>query len=312
MRKYLEANVIYDTSKITRSQWLKLRQKGIGGSDASSVLGLNPYKSKVSVYMSKVCEEVDEDCGNYRMELGQKLEDFVAKEFSLRTGKKVRNINGILKNGKYPFAIANIDKAIVAENAFLECKVTNSFSKKEWSMGVPIHYQIQCFHYMAVTGATHCYVCVLIGNEELIIHTLDRDEEIIEDIMSDEERFWNKYILEKEIPLPDGSSDYTSFLKERYKRDNGESIILFMQEDKLKSFDEIVENTKKLEKEKRLIEQSIQKEMGECEVAYVGDRKVTWKTHSRNTFDTKKFKVDYPELYVKYLKNSTTRLFKIN
>lgn len=32
---------------------------------------------------------------------------------------------------------------------------------------------------MDVTGATHCYAPALIGNEELVIHKLDRDEEII-------------------------------------------------------------------------------------------------------------------------------------
>ena len=73
-----------------------------------------------------------------------------------------------LRNDKYPFAIANIDRAVVGEKAFLECKVTNSFTQKRvWQMGVPIHYQIQVNHYMAVTGATHCYVAALIGNEEL-------------------------------------------------------------------------------------------------------------------------------------------------
>ena len=57
-------------------------------------------------------------------------------------------------------------------------------------MGVPIHYQIQVNHYMAVTGATHCYVAALIGNEELIIHRIDRDEEIIDEIMKLEAMFW--------------------------------------------------------------------------------------------------------------------------
>ena len=55
---------------------------------------------------------------NYRMELGNKLEDFVANEFSLKTGLKVRNVNGILKNDKYPFAIANIDETVVGEKSF--------------------------------------------------------------------------------------------------------------------------------------------------------------------------------------------------
>ena len=58
-------------------------------------------------------------------------QSFVANEFTLKTGKKVRNINGILRNDKYPFAIANIDRAVVGEKAFLECKVTNSFNKKD-------------------------------------------------------------------------------------------------------------------------------------------------------------------------------------
>ena len=60
-------------------------------------------------------------------------------------------------------------------------------------MGVPIHYQIQVNHYMAVTGATHCYVAALIGNEELIIHRIDRDEEIIDEIMK-LERFGKKSV----------------------------------------------------------------------------------------------------------------------
>ena len=85
------------------------------------------------------------------------------------------DINGILRNDKYPFAIANIDRAVVGEKAFLECKVTNSFNKKEWIKTIPIHYKIQMNHYMAVTGASHCYVAVLIGNEELVIHKLERD-----------------------------------------------------------------------------------------------------------------------------------------
>ena len=52
-----------------------------------------------------------EDEVSYRMELGNKLENFVANEFMLKTNKKVRNVNGILKNDKYPFALANIDRA---------------------------------------------------------------------------------------------------------------------------------------------------------------------------------------------------------
>ena len=174
MRKYLEANIEHNTLNMPKETWLKLRKKGIGGSDASSILNLNPYRSSVNVYMEKIDENIEIKT-NMKMILGEKLEEFVAKEFCNQTGKKVRNLNGILRNHKYPYAIANLDKVVVSENAFLECVVTNSYLKKEWSQEVPIHYQIQCYHYMAVTGASHCYVCALIGNEEIKIYKLDRD-----------------------------------------------------------------------------------------------------------------------------------------
>ena len=51
MRKYLDACIVYETKDMSKEQWLEARKCGIGGSDAASVLGLNPYKSSVSVYI---------------------------------------------------------------------------------------------------------------------------------------------------------------------------------------------------------------------------------------------------------------------
>ena len=328
MRKYLDAYIVHETKDMSKEQWLEARKCGIGGSDAASILGLNPYKSSVSVYIEKVdyihgvsmsdkningCKiDNSNEEANYRMELGNKLEDFVANEFSLKTGLKVRNVNGILKNDKYPFAIANIDRAVVGEKAFLECKVTNSYSKKVWQMGVPIHYQIQVNHYMAVTGATHCYVAALIGNEELIIHRIDRDEEIIDEIMKLEAMFWDKCILGGEIPAPDGSLDYSIVLQGLYKDSKDEELILFEQEKLLDRYDEITEIYKEIEVERKKIEQYIQVQMKEYEVGFIGDRRITWKKQSRNTIDTKKLKKEYPEIAAECMKITTSRVFRMN
>ena len=311
MRKYLEANIEHNTLNMSKETWLRLRKKGIGGSDASSVLNLNPNKSIVNVYMDKLDENIEEN-SNIKMILGERLEDFVAKEFSIQTGKKVRNLNGILRNQKYPFAIANLDKVVVSENAFLECVVTNSFCKKDWSEEVPIHYQIQCYHYMAVTGASHCYVCALIGNEEIKIYKLDRDQELIDYIMEKEEEFWNRYILGDEVPLPDGSCDYSKFLKNRYKNTQKKPINLFIESKKLSKLETLNCMLKEIKLEKSKIEQEIQSMMKDHEVAFIGDRKVTWKWQSRNTVDTKRLKDDYPDIVKGYMKTTKTRVFKVN
>lgn len=339
MRKYIDASIVYETKDIPRKEWLEKRKCGIGGSDAASVLGLSPYKSSMSVYMEKIhsferrvgesfhsanglkgehvaknCytdkEDVNEEV-SYRMGLGNKLENFVASEFTLKTNKKVRNINGILKNDKYPFAIANIDRAVIGEKAFLECKVTNSYSKKLWQKEVPMHYQIQCYHYMAVTGATHCYVAALIGNEELVIHKLDRDEEIINQIMDLEKMFWDKCVLGGELPTPDGSDDYSKVLQGLYKDSIDEELILFEKEELLNRYDEVCGLIKELDSEKKAIEQYLQLQMKEYEIAYLGDRKISWKEQTRSTIDTKRLKKEHPELVEQFMKTTTSRVFRI-
>ena len=311
MRKYLEANIEHNTLNMPKETWLKLRKKGIGGSDASSILNLNPYRSSVNVYMEKIDENI-EIKSNMKMILGEKLEEFVAKEFCKQTGKKVRNLNGILRNHKYPYAIANLDKVVVSENAFLECVVTNSYLKKEWSQEVPIHYQIQSYHYMAVTGASHCYVCALIGNEEIKIYKLDRDQELIDYIMEKEEEFWKKYILGDDIPLPDGSEDYSKFLKNRYKNIEKKPLNLFIESNKLSKLDTLNDMLKEIKLEKSKIEQEIQQEMKDHEVAFIGDRKITWKWQGRTTLDSKRLKKDYPDIVKDYMKTTETRVFKVN
>ncbi|CEP90283.1 phage-type endonuclease [[Clostridium] sordellii] len=330
MRKYLDAIISHETKYMTKEEWLEARRGGIGGSDASSVLGFNPYKSSISVYLEKIqhnnlSKDLERKDGislinknqfkeevSYKMELGNKLEEFVAREFTLKTGKKVRNINGILKNDNYPFALANIDRSVVGEKAFLECKVTNSFSKKLWKKEVPMHYQIQMTHYMAITGATHCYVAALIGNEDLVIHKIYRDEELISKVMNLEKRFWDECVLGESLPNPDGSDDYSNMLQGIYKDSKKEELILFEKDDLMSRYDEVCELSKDIYKEKKTIEQYIQSQMKDYEVAYLGDRKITWKTQIRNSLDSKKLKKEYPELVDRYMKTTTSRVFRMS
>ena len=312
-RKYLEAKIIADTKDMSKIEWLKHRQAGIGGSDASCIAGLNPWKSAIQLYMDKK-EENPQEQKSLRMELGNRLEGLVAELFTEATGLKVRNVNGILKNYKYPFAIANIDRAIVGEKAFLECKTTNSYALKEWEEGVPAHYEIQCLHYMAITGATHCYIAALIGNSDFIWHKIERDQETIDYLMQIERDFWENNIEKDVVPMPDGSDAYSEYLKKKYDKSNGQVIELHLLENgvnKLNRYDEIVADIKVLESEKKLIEQEIQLHMEEFEVAKIGDRKVTWKSSSRNTIESKKLKAEMPDIAQQYMKTSTSRTFRV-
>ena len=67
-----------------RETWLAWRRAGIGGSDVAGILGLSPWASAYSVWVSKVTELVDED--NERFEFGRRAEPMLAEWFHDRTG----------------------------------------------------------------------------------------------------------------------------------------------------------------------------------------------------------------------------------
>lgn len=304
--------VLVRTTDMDRSEWLKWRKKGIGGSDAAAIAGLNPWKSPIAVYLDKIGEtEPIED--NERMRIGRDLEDYVAKRFVEATGMKVRRRNAILQHSEYPFILANVDRLIVGKKEGLECKVTNSYAKKEWEDEIPIYYEIQCHHYMAVTGYKAWWIACLIGNEKFVYKRIERDEEVIKNLIKIERDFWENYVIPRQMPAPDGSDAATEIIKKMYPNSNPEQVIKLPKsyESKLQRLDEIKELISKLDKEKKQLEQEIQVKMGENEIAIIGDRRVTWKTIHSNRFDSKRFKQDYPDLYKKYTNETSYRKFQI-
>lgn len=127
--------------------WLAYRKKGIGGSDAGAVCGLNPYRSAMAVYLDKTTEET-EQIDNEAMRQGRAFEDYVARRFMEASGKKVRRASAIFYNEQYPFMLADVDRMVVGENAGLECKTASPYMADYWKNGqIPIHYELQCHHY---------------------------------------------------------------------------------------------------------------------------------------------------------------------
>lgn len=117
---------------------------------------------------------------------------------------------------------------------------------------------------------------------------------------------------EKEVNLPFGSDECGKFLKETYKDTLNEVVVLDDGlYEKIEKYNSIVDNINKLEKEKKVIEHIIQSEMREYETAFCKDKKITWKKVIKNSIDTKKLKIDYPEIIKNYTKTSTSRTFRM-
>ncbi len=297
------------TKNMSHEEWLDLRKTGIGGSDAGAVCGLNPYVSSIGVYLNKIgkAPEVED---NEAMRQGRDMEDYVARRFSEKTGLKVRRSHQLYRSKEHPFMIADVDRMIVGEDAGLECKTVSAYGADKWKDGqIPVHYLLQCLHYMAVTGAEKCYIACLIFSTDFIIREIERDEEIIDMIRKQEGEFWNDYVLANEVPAPDGTNLYDDSLKKRFKGGIEETKTIEIGNDTFKDYKERKDLIKKLEKQNKEIEQAIKLQMEDFNYGENEFLTVSYKPYISNRFDSKKFKEDEPELYKKYVKQSEGRRF---
>ena len=178
------------TRNMSHEQWLGIRRKTIGGSDAAGIVGLSQYATPYTVWADKTGHLPDKE-DSEAMRQGRDLEEYVAKRWEEATGKTMRRSNSILYNSLYPFAHADIDRSVVGENAGLECKTTSSLNLRQFKgVEFPEKYYVQCVHYMAVTGCQQWYLAVLVFGRGFFTFTLERDQAEIDALMEAEKNFW--------------------------------------------------------------------------------------------------------------------------
>lgn len=304
---------IFDSKNATREEWLKIRKLGLGGSDMSAVLGVNQWRSPLDVWLDKTSDTVEEK-ESEPMYWGTILEDIVAQEFAKRTGYKVRNNNFTLQSEEYPYLLANIDREIVGLDAGLECKTANAFKAEEWQGdNVPDAYYIQCQHYMCVTGKASWWIACLVGGNTFYYKEIKRNEEIIRAIIDTGREFW-QLVETNTMPAPDDSKACGEALKKLYQHSNGKAIELSIQYNNvIVDYLELKEQIAELESKKRGIENLLKDALGENEKGSCGEHYVSWKSSKpRETFDSKKFKNDHPEMYTNYIKQGEpSRRFEV-
>lgn len=288
------------TLDMTKTEWLMDRQKGIGGSDVATILGLNKWKAPYQLWLEKTGQIDIEETDNEPAYWGNVLEEVVANEFTERTGKKVRRRNQVFEHPLHPFLRANIDRDVVGENAILECKTANAFLSKEWDGDeMPMSYLCQIQHYMNVLDRECAYVAVLIGGQQFIWKKVDRDQELIDMITERLVEFWEVNVLKGIEPAIDGSDATADFLKKRYSEEGENEISLSS------NFDELIEAKKLLKQDEALIKQKVQiidnqitSELGKqnAVLAITPKSVISWKSYKRKALNKELLGEKYPEV----------------
>lgn len=298
---------LVSTKDMQRADWLEIRKQGIGSSDASAAVGLNPYKSRLELWLEKTGRKPADDlAANDAVYWGTVLEPIVALEYSSKTQHKIRRVNAVLQHPSEPFMLANLDREIVNHlqgPGILECKTAGHFAAKHWEDGVPEWYQLQVLHQLAVTGRKWADVAVLIGGQAFRVYRIERDEEMIDNLIRLEREFWQ--LVESDTQPPaDGSESSARALACLYPQDNGATLDCSNDPDMNSLFGQLVD-ARTLQKDAAAMEEAAQQQikdrMGEATVALFSGGKVTWKrSKDSEVVDYKRLLSDYPELTLQY------------
>ncbi|MBD9361774.1 YqaJ viral recombinase family nuclease [Methylomonas fluvii] len=308
---------LVNTKNLPREDWLDVRKRGIGSSDAAAAVGLNPYQSQLELWLEKTgrdgnlpkIDPNDEDSPTY---WGNLLEPIVAAHYTRRTGNKVRRVNAVLQH-PHPsllWMLANVDREVVGSDAvqILECKTAGINGARLWRDGVPEYVQLQVQHQLAVTGKTTADVAVLLGGQDLEIHRIQRDEALIGRLIQLERQFW-QYVETDTPPPVDGSESAELALRCLYPQDYGQTVDFSQDATLSATFADLVNvrlSLAELEQKEAQFKQTLLQAMGEASKAVFESGSVTWKkAKDSQALDSKRLLQDQPELLQQYATTKT-------
>ncbi|MBD0440592.1 recombinase [Acinetobacter baumannii] len=315
-------------TQIDREKFLENRKKGIGGSDVAAILGFSPYKSPYQLWLDKTGRSEQSE-QNESAHFGNLLEDVVAKEFSRRSGMKVQRVKQQLFLKDYPWALGNIDRAVInpeisgnvrfkdgalTTDQLLECKTASEYMSKLFGEQdtdqIPDYYLTQCLWYLMITGCQVIHLAVLIGGNKFRMYRIERDEDLIKSIFNQVKAFWFNHVLADVPPEP---TCFDDVLHRWSKHVIGKQVEA--TRDHLKLAEELIkvqQAKKDAEAREEAIKLEIATSMQDAEMMISQGKAIcTYKAQSSTRIDTKVLKEKEPELFEKYCSTSSTRVFRI-
>jgi putative phage-type endonuclease len=169
---------LFGKAEAGSATWLKWRRESITGSDISSIMGLNPWKSCLTLFYEKT-GQLEEREATTRMLLGNYLEAGIAELFQdLNPNLRVYRDLGTFAKVDAPVYKANPDGVIedqLGNLSILEIKHTSQY----WNE-VPMHYQLQVMWYQFVLGLKNPATLVAVTGGDLKEFVVEYRESLIE------------------------------------------------------------------------------------------------------------------------------------
>lgn len=310
-------------STTNRDAALAARKKFIGGTDIAAIVGLSKWATPLSVYLDKIGEAHPQE-ETLAMRRGRHMEDFIAAEFEReRPGMRV-GPGAIVTRHDWGFpAGASLDGRVFGSHemdepiAVFEAKTASAFRAREWdeaSGDLPDAYYAQVQWYLAVTELPLAYVAADVGDtKRLRIVFVESHAATISKLVQAGRDFWVNHVSQRVPPQPTGAERDSELLTEMYPLSAADSVI-----DLPESAEEIAaEVVRAAQQEKQAAERKTEAQnrlkalLKDAEAGVIGRYRISWKTQTRTTLDTKRLRVDHPSIAAEFERTSTSRVFRI-
>ena len=204
-------------------EWFAFRQNGIGGSEISTVLGLNKFDTVTRTFYEKCGMIEPRQFDNSKMFFGRYMEDKIAELWEFYDGtpegwienyknnkiiRKCRNINGYVVNPSYPWLFASLDRVQnmsgginlltgekLTTEAVLEVKTLSYWSSQMWADGLPISFLLQVHQYMIILETDYAELAILKDGNTFEVEKIQRDEALCKKIIDISKSFWYKLVV---------------------------------------------------------------------------------------------------------------------
>ena len=276
-----------------RSEWLALREKTMGSSEITTILGLNQYSTPLQLWLKKT-GRADHDKENDEMWLGSALEKTIGALYSRKTDRAVTHSDTLYAHDSHEWATASPDflTSIAGIDGLVECKNVTHRSKHKWENGEVADYaHLQLMWQLGVLGLKIGSVAALVGGSarDFVYKDFEFSEKIFDSMLESASIF--QEAIKSDVPpgALGGDIDYLNAIarpdtaKVIELPQNSESIILeFLDlENRISELNKAVKETEEKKKNLRAL---LTQQLGDANAGILGDYTVQLKTSARKSY----------------------------
>lgn len=210
------------------AEWLAARRDGLGASEVGAVLGLDPYKTGLDIWLEKRGLVEGRVGDTMPQRVGRHAEAMIAGLYAEQTGADLMTVP-TMRHPQVATLFASADRMVVDRGEWMrpvEIKNRGGIPRGWGDAGtdqVPEYIAVQVHVQMACYGLDRADVAALLGGNDFRIYTLHRDGDIEATILGEVDVWWKRHIVEGVEPAIVGPSA-ADYLARKFRQVTGDVV----------------------------------------------------------------------------------------